>query len=349
MTDGEQPEAHAVDLAAVAARIEAVLLGGARTYTRLDLAERAGTDPASTARIWRSMGLSVAADDEVVYTEADLVALRRTGQTVDDALIDERALLAMTRMIGQSFARLASWQGQLAVDVLTAHPDTLNTEDGIVEFATRVLGDLEHLQMYVWRRQLAAYIVRIASAAGGDASSSEHAAAVGFADISGFTRLTRQSTDDELVDLLEAFESAAADVVGAHGGRVVKTIGDEVLFAVDGPQAGAEIALGLLDACARDSRLPALRIGVAAGPVVSRLGDVFGSTVNIASRLTSLSRPGWILVDRIMADALADNPAYELRSRRPESVRGYHRLYHWRLQRAEDRPVVRARRADPRR
>jgi adenylate cyclase len=349
VSEGEPPEGSALDMAAVVERLEAVLLGGGRKYTRMDLAERAGTDPVSTARMWRSMGLSVAADDEVVYTDADLAALGRIGQTAEDALLDERMLSAMTRMIGQSFARLASWQGQLAIDVLSGHPDMLSSEDSIVEFATRMLTDLEQLQMYVWRRQLAAYLARIASAAGGDASSSEHAAAVGFADISGFTRLTRQSSDAELIDLLEAFESTAADVVGAHRGRVVKTIGDEVLFVADGPGAGAEIALDLLEACALDERLPSLRIGVAAGPVVSRLGDVFGSTVNIASRLTSLSRPGWVLVDRIMADALAENPAFELRSRRPEAVRGYHRLYHWRLRRAEDRRIVAEKRAESRR
>ena len=356
MTDGDAviqdegvPEGAALDMAAVLERIEAVLLGGPRTYTRLDLAERTGSDPVSTARMWRSMGLPAAQDDEVAFTDADLSALARTEQTVADALIDERTLSAMTRMIGQSFARLASWQGQLAVDVLGSHPELLTSEDQVVEFATRMLADLEHLQVYVWRRHLAAYLARVANVTVDDGASSERAAAVGFADISGFTRLTRRSTDAELIDLLDAFESTAQDVVSAHRGRIVKTIGDEVLFVADDARAGAEIALDLLDACAVEEGLPSLRIGVAAGPVVSRLGDVFGSTVNIASRLTSLSRPGWILVDRIMADALADSPDYDLSSRRPESVRGYHRLYHWRLRRPEARQIVPGKRASSRR
>lgn len=349
VTDGAVTTGDALDMAAVIERIEAVLLGGPRRYSRLDLAGRTGSDPVSTARMWRSMGLPVAGDDEIAFTDADLVALNRTQQTVSDALLDERTLSAMTRMIGQSFARLASWQGQLAVDVLSSHPDLLSSEDQVVEFATRMLGDLEHLQMYVWRRHLAAYLARIANAALVDTDGPERAAAVGFADIAGFTRLTRQSSEAELIDLLEAFESTAQDVVGAHRGRIVKTIGDEVLFVADGPVAGAEIALDLLDACALDDQLPSLRIGVAAGPVVSRLGDVFGSTVNIASRLTSLSRPGWVLVDRIMADALGESPDFALKSRRPESVRGYHRLYHWRLRRPEERQVVGGRRASSRR
>jgi adenylate cyclase len=160
--------------------------------------------------------------------------------------------------------------------------------------------------------------------------------AVGFADMSGFTTLTRKATEAELADLLDAFEATATEVIAARGGRIVKTIGDEVLFVAGTAAAGAEIALDLLDRAAADERLPPLRAGLAYGPVVSRLGDVYGSTVNIASRLTSLSRPGWILVDRGMADALAGDDRFVLRSRRPESVRGFHHLRQWRLKAASD-------------
>jgi adenylate cyclase len=93
--------------------------------------------------------------------------------------------------------------------------------------------------------------------------------------------------------------------------------------------------LDLLDAAAADPALPPLRAGLAYGPVVSRLGDVYGSTVNIASRLTSIGRPGSILVDRQMRDALAGDDRFRLRPRRPESVRGFHRLHSWRLRRAD--------------
>jgi adenylate cyclase len=67
------------------------------------------------------------------------------------------------------------------------------------------------------------------------------------------------------------------------------------------------------------------------------MGDVYGSTVNIASRLASLCRPGWILVDRVMAEALREDDEYSLKSRRPESVRGFHHLHQWRLRRADEK------------
>jgi len=81
---------------------------------------------------------------------------------------------------------------------------------------------------------------------------------------------------------------------------------------------------------------------------VSRLGDVYGSTVNIASRLTSLSRPGWVLVDRVVAESLAGDGRYQLTARRPESVRGFHHLRQWRLRRASASEPPARRRGRPR-
>jgi adenylate cyclase len=107
-----------------------------------------------------------------------------------------------------------------------------------------------------------------------------------------------------------------------------------VLFVADNAVDGAEIALALLDAADDDDRLPQLRIGLALGPVVSRLGDVFGQTVNIASRLTSLARTGSVLVDLGMSEALENDDRYALKPLRPASVRGYHHLRSWRLRRA---------------
>ena len=114
----------------------------------------------------------------------------------------------------------------------------------------------------------------------------------------------------------------------------MKTIGDEILFVADTPSATAAIALDLLDRAAEDDRLPSLRAGIAFGEVVSRLGDVFGQTVNIASRLTSVARTDSVLVDEGLHEALADDERFALRPLRPVSVRGYRHLRPWRLRRA---------------
>jgi adenylate cyclase len=184
----------------------------------------------------------------------------------------------------------------------------------------------------VWRRHLAAATGR-ALAAGSDELSTR-LSVVGFADIVGYTTTTRHSDSDALSALLEAFEKDASDTIAAHHGRVVKTVGDEVLFVADSAADAAEIALCLADPGREEQGLPILRVGLAMGQVLSRFGDVYGSVVNLAARLTALARPGTVLVDKELADALQVNEAYQLRSRRPQAVRGYHHLRSWSLRRA---------------
>jgi adenylate cyclase len=149
---------------------------------------------------------------------------------------------------------------------------------------------------------------------------------VGFADMVNYTRLSRVVDSEMLGKLLEDFETRATLLMAEHGGRIVKTLGDEVLFVADDAHAGAEIALQLVESHAEDEDLPDLRAGLARGPVLSRFGDVFGEPVNIASRLTSLARPGTVLIDRDLAAALADDPAYDLRSLGRHRVKGYANL-----------------------
>ena len=115
-----------------------------------------------------------------------------------------------------------------------------------------------------------------------------------------------------------------------HRGRVIKTIGDEVLFVADDPVDAARIALGLVEA--EDEGFPEVRVGLAYGDVVSRLGDVFGPVVNIASRLTSLARPGRVLLDREMHEVLKPlTDEFRVRRARTATVRGYIRLDTWAL------------------
>jgi adenylate cyclase len=139
----------------------------------------------------------------------------------------------------------------------------------------------------------------------------------------------------ELGQLIERFEGMAADVVALNGGRVIKSIGDEVLFVTDTPAQGAAVALALQDKVASAEDMPELRIGLAYGSILIRLGDVYGEVVNIASRLTSEAKPGRVLGDREIAAALDGHPAYRIRKLRRVSVRGYHHLSPYAIQRAD--------------
>lgn len=124
--------------------------------------------------------------------------------------------------------------------------------------------------------------------------------------------MTRDLDRSDLAGLVEAFEVTAYNAVVDGGGRVVKTLGDEVMWTCDSVLAAARIALELAEAFGRDNPVPPVRVGVAYGPALARAGDVLGPVVNLASRCTTLARPGAVLVDKALADALeqarADNP-----------------------------------------
>lgn len=112
------------------------------------------------------------------------------------------------------------------------------------------------------------------------------------------------------------FESRSADIVAAHGGRTLKTLGDEIMFVTADPESGAEVALRLLSE--QDDVIPAMRAGLATGQVVTRRGDVYGTTVNLASRLTDEALPGTVLCDVTTAAALAGHDGFLL-SRSPSA------------------------------
>ncbi len=323
-----------VDLARLLVAVEELLLDGKRKYTRLDVAKESGLSSDEIRSLWRALGFGTVHDDDKMFTDADLSALKNVHELESIGEIDADMMRSMTRIIGQTFSRLASWQGHVVMEIISRSPELLVDDDGrrVVELVQRITPVVGELHNYVWRRQMAAYFTRMASNSGTGVGT-ESAMAVGFADMAGFTTFTRQSSDADLRAVLDAFESLATDVVSANRGQIVKTIGDEVFFVADDPRDAAEIAIGLVEAAADDDTLPQMRAGVAFGPVVSRLGDVFGQPVNIASRLTTLARTGSVLVDDGMQDAVRDDDRYTLTGLRPVSVRGYHHLRSWRLRR----------------
>ena len=133
----------------------------------------------------------------------------------------------------------------------------------------------------------------------------------------------------------EAFETTCADLVAAHGGRLIKTLGDEVLFAADDPGLAAEIGLRLIETLTNDASMPELRVGIAFGTMTTRMGDVFGNTVNLASRLTSIAPKDRVLVDGdFRAELVASGDAPES-EKETEDLSGYR----YALQPLYQRPV----------
>lgn len=311
-----------------AAALEQILLGGPTRYDRHEVAEAANVPLERAQRLWKAMGFADVGDDSQMFTDADVVALRVWDSLVQGQQIDGQEEIALARALAQAFARLAEWQVQLFRTFMDQQGSDAAAGVRLVE---ELIPVVERLQSYVWRRQLGAAVGRAMMENGEELATREMV--VGFADIVGFTSLTRRIGKAELAALLENFETDAALAVTENHGRIVKNIGDEVLFAVDNAADAAEIALRLTDPSREQRGLLPLRIGMAYGNVLLRFGDVFGSVVNLAARLTSEARPGTVLVDREIADRLQDNDTYKLRARRPVPVRGFPHMRSWVLRR----------------
>lgn len=325
--DHARRPASELDPGELVALLEEYLLGKP-TLTGPQVAERVGIPHELVRERWRSLGFTAVPEDEVAFTEADVHALELTEQLRAFGMVDADSEAALIRTVGRSLARLSEWQLSLlarSMDLETTDVDDLASTMAVVTPL------VEQVMNYVWRRHTlnAATRMVLAPAAGDEGP----ALAVGFADIVGYTRQSRTLRQDELARFVDEFEDVALRIITERGGRIIKTIGDEVLFVVDDPAQAAAAALELAERHLADEDFPRLRVGVAHGPVLARLGDVFGPTVNVASRLTSVSRPGRVLVDRGMAEALEGNEHFRLRRMRRTSVKGYRRLEPWLLKR----------------
>ncbi|MHB8273149.1 MAG: adenylate/guanylate cyclase domain-containing protein [Dermatophilaceae bacterium] len=332
--------------------VEARLLGQSRSMRPREVSARASVSLRSARKFWHALGFPNVGDEDTVFTETDLTALRAVAELVREGVFDEPTALAMTRAFARTTDRLAVWQTQLMAEALgeltrnaentgtgveldttRAVPDPVTARAAAVKLAD-IADDLEPLLVYAWRRHLSAAISRMVSDSEPTLDSSGVVRCVGFADLVSFTRLVRRLSERELARVVQRFEALASDVVTAHGGRVIKTVGDEVLFVAMGVAPAAAIALDLVEAMAEDDVLPDVRVGMAHGQVVSRLGDVFGTTVNRASRLTALARPRTVLVDDAIAASLASTSGFEMSPLRRRTLRGIGPVTPWSLRRA---------------
>ncbi|MFF3664292.1 adenylate/guanylate cyclase domain-containing protein [Microtetraspora malaysiensis] len=311
--------------------IRRLFVGSPPRYTRGEVAAAADLPQEFTGRIWRALGFATLADDAVAFNDGDVDALRRIRAMLETGLLDEQAIVRMARALGRTTSRLAEWQAEIMMGAIL-EPGTRPSDEDLarsMEIAARFLPDFEQTLLHVWRAQLAATTSRllaIAEMAEELPTTSRLSLAVGFADMVSFTAFSRQLDEFALADLVEGFEARTSDVIASHGGRLVKTLGDEVLFTATDPVTAGRIALDLVDELKRSNGRgeegPDVRIGLSYGPVLPVMGDVFGTTVNLAARLTAIARPGAILADAEMAHRLEGAEGVEVMRIRRRPARG---------------------------
>jgi adenylate cyclase len=318
--------------------VERLMVPEVATHDLAAVCERSGLDADQVVHLWRTLGYPVPRPDEVAFTDADVEILGEIGHLLAGDVASTDLVLQMSRVIGSSMARIASSQVDAISAGVAGSPRAVAraehaelTDERIVVSAAALLPIVPRVLAATWRRHLQAAIRRrltIVEAGQG------HMGVVGFADLVGFTVLSQQVGEDELAAIVDQFEQLAFDVVTAQGGRVVKMIGDEVMFTVDSAEAAAEIGLALAEGTRGADELSDLRVGLAAGPLLEREGDLYGPVVNLASRITSIAFPGTIVVSASVRDQLEGREEYRLRSMRARYLKDIGRVPLWVLRRA---------------
>lgn len=314
-------------------------------FDTAEVAERVGLPPEAVAHFWRALGFPDPGEGEEAFTKTDLEMMTVAASTISEGVVEPELALQMARVIGSSMSRIATAQlGALASRVASEVAETAElVEAGVVapeevdppmlERTELILDVMPRIMDYVWRRHLQdearRQLLRASHPEGGTVT-------VGFADLVGYTALSQQVPEEELAHLVARFELVATDTVSAHGGRVVKMIGDEVMFIVDDPAVAAAIALDLADAFREDEALSDVRVGLALGSVIEQDGDVYGPVVNKANRIVGIAYPGSVVVGEDVRDALRDDPTLNLRSLRSHTLRDIGRVRLWRLRRERD-------------
>lgn len=306
-------------------QLERAILGEQPVFNAQEVSRETGVTIPETQRLWRALGFPEHGA-ETAFTESDVEAVRTLQGVVTSGLIDFDMAVNLTRAVGQTMARLADWETaslvQRVEELESGDQATGSRVGSALRFIEEFSEPFEQLLLYAWRRHLAAAVARMEALGANEEDLHTTHITVGFADIVSFTALSNQITEERIGDLVELFESRCADVVAIQRGRIIKSIGDSVLFVNDDPIRAYDTAEGIINVVGRDSRMPDVRVGLASGSVVMRLGDVFGPPVNLAARLTAVARRNRVIIDAATAEALPEDQ-FETRLLPARPVRGF--------------------------
>lgn len=265
-------------------------------------------EPADEVRaLWRAMGLVEADPESPVASPADVEMLRTiTGLA---GLVGFEPTLGLSRVVGSSLARIADAsstvvRGNVTGMSVAASGSELVTARTFAAVAAGVPGIGRALDT-LFRHHLETARMHFERTESWDVvDDGGIRIAVGFADLCGFTGLTQQLSMGGLSQLLTRFEEVATDVVQDHSGRLVKFIGDAVMYVT--PDAVSAVAVAEDLVAAADVRGLKARAAVTAGTALALDGDYFGPVVNLAARLVAIAKPGEVLASDEVVERLGD-------------------------------------------
>lgn len=319
----EEIEAADANGTLLALAAERFLFPGERLHSAADLAERCGIAEEDLTQMWLALGFPRTEDR--AFTDHDLEAVRTFLQSgsFSEYTVHE------TRIISASLGRIADvfvdeiWESYRAG--AQSDREALGAMSAGVD-----LERMERMLMYVLRRHLVAGFYRRSALHEQSMRDGAASLAIGFADLAGFSTLSQAMSNAELNDVVVTFEKAAYDTVASVGGRIVKTLGDGVLFTAESAAIAADAGLRLASLAVE---LPPVHVGVAFGPVLMRQGDCFGPTVNLVSRIVGCAAGGEVVVDETTARMLEDD-GFFLEPLGDQELKSFGPVPLWRLSRS---------------
>jgi len=282
-------------------------LRGGERLTLAEVAARSGVSPERIERVNLAAAFPPVGPEERVFGPG--AAAMFASFAAAEGFFGQEALLHFIRVLGSSVARIA----EAGVSLFLANVEAPIVERGASDLAlaqanlrvVQMVNTIPNAVQAMFSAQVEIAIRRLRAARGPERARQDTVRlTVGFVDLVGYTRLSQQLDARALGALVERFEALASDAVAARDGRVVKLIGDAVMFVAVDPSAACDIALTLLERFADDPAVTP-RGGLAEGRLLARGGDYYGSAVNLASRIGELAVPREVLVTAEVASAAA--------------------------------------------
>lgn len=304
--------------------LELALRGSSETVSFAEAAAGTGLGPADALTLWRALGLPEADADAARLDAAQAAALGFLARVWQEVL-GRQTTLQIARAVGAALATVA----EALVDAFRLEVEVPSRRAGrryaevvaeIAAAADELLPPFVAAMEAVLRRHLV-HAARGRWSVDADQLAVSRPRTIGFVDLVGYTAAAAQASPGELAAAMDRFEGTVADLVAGHGGRLVKLIGDEAMFAVEDPVAACRLGLALAAAFGGDDGLPPARTALAHGPAVAIHGDYFGAVVNLAARLAGVGEPAEVVVSADLAEAVAGR--FDCQALPPARLKGF--------------------------
>lgn len=320
------------------------IFGRLGTYPINDVAERVGIPLDKLIELDTAAGLGTG-----TWDDADLEALNGIKAMVAAGLPWE-AIIDGARVYGDAMRRVAEAGVRMTHQYLCEELQSRGmsgSEIGVTVFgAVEVIEPitkrlLDHLhQDHLLKAAIDHALLHLDEDATGSLKEEE---TIVFIDLALYTTLTQAHGDEMAADVLNRFDSVVRRLVLKHGGTLVKQNGDAFMLVFHDPADSLRFALDVSSDISSEPDFPEIRVGIHHGPVLYRVGDYVGHTVNVASRVSAMAAAGSILVTESVAGA-AERAAVEVEEAGVRRARGVEEpLKLFRLKVTHGRPTSRDR------